>query len=69
MLSKATSETVKAKISLEQLLGDSPNKQFVEYNKRYDNVDLTKTKATAETYEEPAIGTNGLPDDEATQIY
>ena len=55
VLSKATSEKLKAKSSLNQLLG-SPNKQFVEYQK----VDLTKAQ--------PAVGTNGLPDDEAAQV-
>ena len=60
-LSKAIREKVKAKRSLEQLLG-RPNKQFVEYQRPNNNIDLTKT------VQQPAVGTNGLPDDEATQI-
>ena len=53
LLSKATNEKLKANSSLQQLLG-SPNKQFVEYQKH----------ARAR----PAVGTNGLPDDEAAQV-
>ena len=59
VLSKATSEKVKAKSSLDHLLG-SPNKQFVEYQR--PKIDLTKTE------QQPAVGTNGLPDDEAAEI-
>jgi len=59
ILSRATSEKVKAKSSLDQLLG-SPNKQFVEYER--SKIDLTKTE------QQPAVGTNGMPDDEAAEI-
>ena len=60
ILSKATSEKVKAKSSLEQLLG-SPNKQFVEYERSQH--DLNRGRAAAKKqyaeYEQSRVDLTG----------